>query len=141
MTIHSNEFLRLKSQDFTQDEAFSLRNMSFVSFEQGFLVQRGMQVCVAGGSSHLVDRHGELLELHVKLWVASRGGGKLGLCSGLPAAKKTQTCDSNYDLHKDLSLCKSQRERGRSQAKKSPFPLQLMSDDDIICTGRAVSHG
>lgn len=61
------------------------------------------------GSCHLVSRHGELLELYVKLWVAPWGGGKLGLCSWLPAAKKAQTCESNYDLHKALSLYKSQK--------------------------------
>lgn len=56
---------------------------------------------------HLVSRHSEPLKLYVKLWVALRGGGKLRLGSRLLAAKKTQTCDSNYDLHKDLSLYKS----------------------------------
>lgn len=79
-------------------------------------------MCMAEPVNHLVSRHGELLELRGELWVASCGGGKPGLCSGLPAAKKTQTCDSNYDLHKDLSLCKSQREReARPKSHLSPF--------------------
>lgn len=85
---------------------------------------KGKCRCAWQGSSHLVSRHGELLELHVKLWVASRGSSKLVLNSELPAAKKTQTCDSNYDLHKDLSLCKSQKEREgevRLKCHLSPF--------------------
>lgn len=41
---------------------------------------------------------------------------------------------SHYVSHRE-------RKRGRSQAEMSPFPLQLMSDDDIMRTGRAVSHG
>lgn len=51
----------------------------------------------------------------MELWVASRGGGKLGLCSGLPAAKKTQPCDSNYDLHNERPLCKKEREREKEK--------------------------
>lgn len=78
--------------------------------------------CVCQGSGHLVSRHSELLKLNVKLWVASWGGGKLGLSSGLTAAMKTHTCDSNYYLHKDLSLCKSQTEReARLKCHLSPF--------------------
>lgn len=43
------------------------------------------------GSHHLVSGHGELLELCMKLWVAPRGAGHLGLCCRLPAAKKKRT--------------------------------------------------
>lgn len=141
LTNHSNEFWGWGHRILLKMSHFCC--LSVPTFlKGGFLAKRRW---AWQGSSHLVSRHGELLELCVNLWVASRGGGKLGLCSGLPAAKKTQTCDSNYDLHKDLSLCKSQRERererGSSQAEMSPFPLQLVSDDDIICTGRAVSRG
>lgn len=89
------------------------------------------------GAHHLVSGHGELLELRMKLWVAPRGAGNLGLCCGLPAAKKAHTCDSNYDLHKDLSLCKSQG----GWREMSPFPLWLMSDDVVMCAGSVVSHG
>lgn len=95
-----------------------------------------MQVCLAG-VRHLVSRHGEFLKLYVKLWVASRGSGKLGLGSLFPAAKQTQTCDSNYDLHNE----RDREKGGRSWAEMSPFPLRLMSDHDIMCTGGAVSLG
>lgn len=81
-------------------------------------VLKGDFWCAWQRSSHLVSRHSELLELDVKLWVGSRGGGKLWLCCGLPAAKQTRTCDSNYDLHKDFSLCKSERERECREREK-----------------------
>lgn len=55
-------------------------------------------------TSHLVSGRSELLELDVQLWVAVWASGSFRLCSGLCAAKKTQTCDFNYDLHKDFSL-------------------------------------
>lgn len=90
---------------------------------------------IAGASRkslyHLVRRHGELLQLYVKL----------GLRSGLPAAKKKKNSTSHVTpimtYIKDLSLCKAQKE---AETKMSPFPLLLMPDDDIIGTGRA-SHG
>lgn len=65
-------------QDFVQDEA---------------LLWMFSRVCgqflEGAGSCHLVSRHCELLELCMKLWVASWGGGKFGLSSWLPIRKES----------------------------------------------------
>lgn len=92
LTINSNHFWCWRHSPYCQLTCFCTFNCMCGAWKQfcKLISIVGRIVGVTGRrSSHLVSRHSEPLKLYVKLWVAWRGGGNLGFCSGLPAAKKT----------------------------------------------------
>lgn len=100
--------------------------------DQPFFAHFHMQTkVICGVSGHLVCRDGEPLELRMELWVAPWGSGELGLRYAPPAAKKTQTCDSNYGLYKESSLHKEQRERAREPEARLKQNVTFLPSTDV----------